>query len=182
MCDDKELTHADVERIVQIVDQAGFGYVQLESHGVTLRLERERFALARHEEDGFRSTSAQQEESKPTDVPLADVPGSSTSAIPSSEVPSSPGRPETRSSEDQTSGSLVTAPVLGIFYDTPDPESPPYVSVGQKIKAGTTVGLIEVMKMYTAVKSDVDGTVAEVIASHGQHVERGQALVRIVED
>lgn len=71
----------------------------------------------------------------------------------------------------------ITAPNLGTFYAAPSPGEPPYVQVGQRIEAGDEVALIEVMKLYTPVRSQVSGTVVEVLASDGQLVEFGEPLV-----
>ena len=71
----------------------------------------------------------------------------------------------------------VRAPNLGTFYRAPKPGAPAYVEVGQAITADTEVCLIEVMKLFTPVKSGVDGTVREICASDGQMVEYEQVLV-----
>lgn len=74
---------------------------------------------------------------------------------------------------------VVRSPMVGIFYRAPDPESPPYVEVGQHVEAGATVGLVEVMKMFTAVTAPVAGTVTDVFAGNAEQVDRGAPLVRV---
>jgi acetyl-CoA carboxylase biotin carboxyl carrier protein len=68
-------------------------------------------------------------------------------------------------------GHVVTAPMVGTFYASQNPESPAFVKVGQKVKAGDTLGIIEAMKMFNQIESDVAGTVLAVLVSNGQPVE-----------
>ena len=68
-------------------------------------------------------------------------------------------------------GHIVTAPMVGTFYSSSNPESPPFVKIGQKVKAGDTLGIIEAMKMFNQIESDVAGTVLSVLVTNGQPVE-----------
>ena len=70
----------------------------------------------------------------------------------------------------------ITAPLLGTFYVAPEPGAPPFVQVGTAITEDTTVGLIEVMKVFNSVRANVKGTVTQVVAQNGQFVEYGQTL------
>lgn len=73
----------------------------------------------------------------------------------------------------------VRAPNLGTFYRAPKPGAPAYVEVGQAIEADTEVCLIEVMKLFTPVKSGVKGTVRQIVVNDGTMVEFEQVLVII---
>lgn len=73
----------------------------------------------------------------------------------------------------------VTAPMIGTFYRSGAPEEPPFVEVGNPVRAGQTIGLIEVMKLFSDLKADVDGTVTRVDAVNGQLVEYDQPLLWI---
>jgi len=68
-------------------------------------------------------------------------------------------------------GHVVTAPMVGTFYASSNPEAPAFVKVGQKVKAGDTLGIIEAMKMFNQIEADVAGTVLAVLVSNGQPVE-----------
>ncbi len=74
---------------------------------------------------------------------------------------------------------LVTAPSLGAFYHAPRPDLPAYVSVGSRVEPETTVGLIEAMKVFTAVTAGVHGVVEEFLAANNEFVQYGQPLLRI---
>ncbi len=73
----------------------------------------------------------------------------------------------------------VVAPMLGRFYSSPEPGAPPFVRVGAQVGSDSTVALIEVMKVFTAVRAGVHGVVTEVCAQNEQYIEYGQILFRI---
>lgn len=73
----------------------------------------------------------------------------------------------------------VMAPNLGTFYRAPKPGAAPYVEVGQKVGADTEVCLIEVMKLFTAVRAGTPGVIRQICVADGQMVEYGQMLLYI---
>jgi acetyl-CoA carboxylase biotin carboxyl carrier protein len=77
-------------------------------------------------------------------------------------------------------GTLVTSPFVGTFYRAPSPESPPFVDVGQKVKKGQTLCIVEAMKLMNEIEAEQDGTVAEILVQNATPVEFGEALFRIV--
>lgn len=76
----------------------------------------------------------------------------------------------------------VTAPMAGIFHHAPAPGAPPYVEEGARVGATSAVGLLESMKVFTAVPAGTAGVVAAVVAPNGQPVEKGDPLVRVHPD
>ena len=73
-------------------------------------------------------------------------------------------------------GDVVRAPMVGTFYASASPDKPPFVTVGQQVKAGDTLGIIEAMKMFNPIAAEVSGTVLKVIAENGQPVEFDEPL------
>ena len=73
-------------------------------------------------------------------------------------------------------GHVLRSPMVGTFYASPNPESPPFVKVGQEVKAGDTLAIIEAMKMFNPIEADVSGTVTAVLASSGQPIEFDEPL------
>ena len=73
----------------------------------------------------------------------------------------------------------VAAPMVGTFYRSPKPGEPPYVEAGDVVAAGDTVGLVEVMKLFTELKTEVAGKVARIDAADSTLVEFGQPLIWI---
>ena len=85
---------------------------------------------------------------------------------------------------DETSGEVeeetyITSPIVGTFYSAPSPEAKAFVKVGDRVKAGETVCILEAMKLMNEIESDFDGKVAEIYVENGQAVEYGQPLFRI---
>jgi acetyl-CoA carboxylase biotin carboxyl carrier protein len=73
-------------------------------------------------------------------------------------------------------GSLVKSPMVGTFYRSPSPGAKPFVEVGQAVKAGDTLCIIEAMKLLNEIEAEVAGEVKEILAENGQPVEYGQPL------
>lgn len=68
-------------------------------------------------------------------------------------------------------GDVLRSPMVGTYYAAPNPESPPFVKVGQQVKAGDTLGVIEAMKMFNPIEAEVSGTVSAILVENGQPVE-----------
>jgi acetyl-CoA carboxylase biotin carboxyl carrier protein len=77
-------------------------------------------------------------------------------------------------------GNVVKSPMVGTFYRAPSPSSPSFVEVGQHIKVGDVIGIIEAMKMMNQIEADHAGVVEAILAQDGEPVEFDQALVTIV--
>jgi len=73
----------------------------------------------------------------------------------------------------------ITSPMVGVFYQAPAENAAPYVKVGDTVKKGTVLCLIEAMKMMNEITAEEDGTVAEVCVANGQVVDFGKELFRI---
>ena len=73
----------------------------------------------------------------------------------------------------------VKSPMVGTFYLKPSPDSEPYVQVGQKVKRGDTLCIIEAMKLMNEIESEFDGEIAEVLLKDGEMVEYGKPLFKI---
>ena len=74
---------------------------------------------------------------------------------------------------------LVTAPMFGVFCLTPAPNEPPFVQVGDVVKKGQKLCMLEAMKLFHALEADRDGKVVAILAENGQEVDAGQPLLRI---
>ena len=77
------------------------------------------------------------------------------------------------------SGKTINAPIVGVFYAAPSPDSDPYVYAGKKVKKGDTVCIIEAMKCMNEIQAEADGEITEVLAKDGELVEYDQPLFRI---
>jgi acetyl-CoA carboxylase biotin carboxyl carrier protein len=74
---------------------------------------------------------------------------------------------------------LIKSPMVGTFYSSPDPESPPYVKVGDHVGAETTVCIVEAMKVFNQIPAEISGRIVSVLVESGESVEFGQPLFKV---
>ena len=110
-------------------------------------------------------------------VPVAAAPGAAAAAAPAAAAPA--GDAPVASVEDLPAGTPVKSPLVGTFYSSPSPDAPPFVLVGQKVKEGDTLFIIEAMKTMNEIKAPCDGTVVRILAQPGDMVEFNQTVVII---
>jgi acetyl-CoA carboxylase biotin carboxyl carrier protein len=82
----------------------------------------------------------------------------------------------TKASLPKGNTQTITAPMVGTFYRSPSPEAAPFIEVGQLVKVGQPLCIIEAMKLMNELESDVAGKVVDILVDNGQPVEYGQAL------
>lgn len=80
---------------------------------------------------------------------------------------------------DTVSGNIVKSPIVGTFYAAPSPDKPAFVRVGDKVKKGDIIMIIESMKLMNEIQSDFDGIVDKILVSDGQAVEYDQPIMII---
>ena len=79
----------------------------------------------------------------------------------------------------EVSDDLISSPMVGTYYSAPSPSAKPFVTVGQHVNKGDTIGIIEAMKIMNQIEADHSGTVVEILVKDGEAVEFGQALILI---
>lgn len=157
-----ELSEDDVLHILKLIDESKFDYFQLEVGELKITVSKG---------EPIPLSGAPQPSGAPVAAPAA------APATPRPAAPDPGLAPQTAKPAVVPEGMVpITAPLLGTFYVAPEPGAPPFVKVGQAVTEDTTVGLIEVMKVFNSVRSGVNGTIVEVIAQNGQFVEFGQTL------
>lgn len=99
-------------------------------------------------------------------------------------MPQTPAEPQptqfpaaTSAMPEAPKGHVVKAPIVGTFYAAPAPDQPPFVQVGDTVKKGDVILIIESMKLMNEVTSEVDGVVQEILVQNGQAVEYDQPLM-----
>lgn len=108
-----------------------------------------------------------------TPPPIAAAPAPSSIANPPAPAPIGPD------ADGMPAGHVVRSPMVGTFYASPQPGAPPFVKVGSMVKAGDTIGIIEAMKLFNQIESEVAGQVVKVLVEPGQPVEFDQPLMVI---
>ena len=83
---------------------------------------------------------------------------------------------ETASADSLKEGNMVTSPLVGTFYAAPAEDAEPFVKVGDHVKKGQTLGIVEAMKLMNEIESDYDGVVTAILVQNGDTVEYGMPL------
>ena len=81
--------------------------------------------------------------------------------------------------ECEVEGELITSPMVGTFYQAPSPDSPPFVRVGDKVRKGDTLCIIEAMKIFNELEAEFDCEILEILVEDGQPVEFDTPLFRV---
>ena len=92
-------------------------------------------------------------------------------------APMAPVAVEAADAEKEVEGNVVKAPLVGTFYAAPAEGADPFVQVGDTVKKGQTIGIVEAMKLMNEVESDFDGVVTAILVENEQMVEYGQPLI-----
>jgi acetyl-CoA carboxylase biotin carboxyl carrier protein len=163
-----ELSEDDVLQILKLIDESTFDYFQLEVGELKI-------TVSKGEPIPMSGSSPAPQQTAPANVAHTAAPQAAPAAKPAPQPQASqPAKPAKAAIPE---GMMpVTAPLLGTFYVSPEPGAPPFVNVGGAVTEDTTVGLIEVMKVFNSVRAGVKGTITEVVAQNGQFVEHGETL------
>ncbi|MGI5883949.1 MAG: acetyl-CoA carboxylase biotin carboxyl carrier protein [Candidatus Spyradocola sp.] len=81
---------------------------------------------------------------------------------------------------DFNAAKMVTSPMVGVFYASPSPSDPPFVTVGSKVKKGDVLCIIEAMKLMNEITAEEDGEIIDICATNGSVVEYGQILFKML--
>lgn len=153
-----DLTYQDVIRILTLVDRSAGVDFELESGDFRLKVTRSVAAEA--------SGPAQPTAAKPRPAPTpAAAPAQATA--PTAAVAEFP---------DATP---VKAPMGGMFYATPAPGKPPFVAVGQQVRKGDQLGIVEVMKLFTSITAETDGVIVAILVENQQSVAKDDVLMLV---
>ena len=90
-----------------------------------------------------------------------------------------PAQQETEQIMEEKGGNIVKSPLVGTFYTAPSEDAQPFVKVGDTVKKGQTLAIVEAMKLMNEIESEFDGVVTEILVENEDNVEYGQPLFRI---
>jgi acetyl-CoA carboxylase biotin carboxyl carrier protein len=157
---------ADLKEILRILEAQDITEFELEQDGVKLRV--------------CRSASAQVVVAPaPARTPVASEPGA-TGAVPVGVAGvAAPTLAAPEPAEPAVAGTVVKSPIVGTFYRAPDPNSAPFVSVGDRVKVGQVLCIIEAMKLMNEIEAEFAGEVVKVHVENGQPVQYGDALFTV---
>ena len=157
----------DVKRLIDLANKNDLGVLEIETKkGRRIRIERNKQTAPAVT---FTANTAQE----PVSVP---APVATTTVATAQAVTTTPAAP---APQENTAGKTIDAPMVGVFYLAPSPDAEPFVKVGQSVKKGDTVCIIEAMKLMNEIQAEEDGVITEVLAKNGEIIEFGQPLFAI---
>lgn len=118
--------------------------------------------------------------SRGSSVVAAPVAAPVVAAAPAPVVAAPAAPAEAAAEAPATSGHVVKSPMVGTFYSSPSPSSPKFVEVGQTVKAGDVLCIVEAMKMMNQIEADKSGVIEAILVEDGQPVEFDQPIFTIV--
>ena len=133
-----------------------------------------------YEENGTRIRLKKKKETVVVSGASSNVPVMGLENIQTVENAAAVNTANTQADNSEPEGMLIKSPLVGTFYAAPSEDADPFVSVGDQVKKGQTLAIVEAMKLMNEIESDFDGKVAEIYVQNGQAVEYGQPLFRIV--
>lgn len=147
-----------VRELAAILREADLGEVEVEHEGLRIRVS--------------KATSMAPAAPAIVQAPVAAAPAP-VAAAPAAGAPAAAAAPAPAAAP----GNAVTSPMVGTVYLSPEPGAKAFVNVGDKVKKGDTLMLIEAMKTFNPVTADADGTVKDILVADAQPVEFGEALI-----
>ncbi len=158
----------ELKEILKILEEQSITEFELEQEGVKLRICRQ--ASSNHMGAAPGAPSS----------PLVVVAGAAP--LPAASAPASPAPPGPVEVETSDKETLVKSPIVGTFYRAADPNSPAFVSVGDRVKVGQVLCIIEAMKLMNEIEAEVAGEVVRVHPENGQPVQYGDPLFTLRTD
>lgn len=165
---------SDIEGLTALIDrleQSSFDYLNLEGDGVKIVIGKNGITDASCDCAPTVTTQA-----VPAAVPVAEEPAQS--AAPEAPVEAAPAT-SAQTVPEQAGIFIVKSPSYGIFYAQSEPGAPSYVSLGDTVEIGTTLGLVEIMKTFNAVSSEVAGEVVQIHVQNQELLKPDQPLLSI---
>lgn len=145
-----------IKKIIKLVENSHIDELELEEEGAKIRVARNRHTNNSAPAGNFFVPQFQ--------APLPGVQQVEQARPAQTNAPAEPKYHEIRS------------PIVGTFYRAPAPDAEPYIEVGQAIKVGTVLCIVEAMKLMNEIESDVEGKIVKILAENGKPVEYNQAL------
>lgn len=161
----------DVKRLIDLANKNDLGVLEIETKkGRRIRIERNKQTAP-----AVTFTANTPQEPVSATAPVA-APVATTTVATAQAVTTTPATP---APQENTAGKTIDAPMVGVFYLAPSPDAEPFVKVGQSVKKGDTVCIIEAMKLMNEIQAEEDGVITEVLAKNGEIIEFGQPLFAI---
>ena len=158
----------DIEQMIRLVNTVSasnlteFSY---EESGMTVRLEKK------------QGKTVIYQNMAPMEAATGISPASAKESVPMAGVAEESAQPQAE--KGGAEGKVITSPLVGVFYAAPAEDAEAFVQVGDTVKKGQVLAIVEAMKLMNEIESDYDGTIAEILVENGQAVEYGQPLFKL---
>jgi acetyl-CoA carboxylase biotin carboxyl carrier protein len=162
-----EMKTSEIRDLIDFISKTGLNEVNIETKELKLHVKRE------PDQKIFKSSSVMPVSTAPAVIPQQAQPALSPPATPKADRPAESSGKKTVE---------IKSPMIGTFYRSSTPDSPPFVSVGDKVSKGQTVCIIEAMKLFNEIESEVSGTVVKVMVENSSPVEYDQVLFVVEPD
>ena len=149
-----------IKKLIELVEESGITELEVQEEEGTVRISRAAPAVA---------PAAVQYAAAPV---VAPTPAAAPAQAPAAATPAS-------TTSDELSGHLVRSPMVGTFYRSPSPEAKAFVEVGQSVKVGDALCIVEAMKMMNRIEADKAGVVKAILINDGDAVEFDEPLIVI---
>lgn len=150
-----------IKKLIELVEESGITELEVSEEEGTVRINRAAPAIA---------PAAVQYVAAPQQAPVSAPVAPPTESAPAQEA---------SSVSSEVSGHAVLSPMVGTFYRSPSPDAKPFIEVGQQVKVGDALCIVEAMKMMNRIESDKAGVVKAILVNDGEAVEFDQKLVII---
>jgi acetyl-CoA carboxylase biotin carboxyl carrier protein len=157
------MNQKELKELIELVIEKGIAEFELERGDVKVRIKRAMNSLA-----------------QPPETPTVIVQTSAPAASDTSTAPAAPPSPSPPSKQAPASADdglhTVRSPIVGTFYESPSPGSPPFVKPGDVVELGQVLCIVEAMKLMNEIESDIAGEMVKRLVNNGQPIEYGQEL------
>ncbi|AZI28807.1 acetyl-CoA carboxylase biotin carboxyl carrier protein [Bordetella pertussis] len=161
-----DLTHEDIDRILEIVNRVDDIDLQIQVDGLGLRVRK----------GNVGAPVAPPAVSAPA---AAEAPAPAPSPAPAAQLAAAPAAAPAAPAAARQDLLSITAPMIGRFYAKPSPNDPAFVALGSQVGPDDSVCILEVMKLFNTVKAGVAGEIVEILVQEGDMVEEGDVLFRV---
>ncbi|EEL86235.1 acetyl-CoA carboxylase, biotin carboxyl carrier protein [Bacillus cereus] len=152
----------EVRELIKLIDSSNIDEFEYKKDGTTIKMKKR----------GNEVVTVQAPVTKQVMQPVAPVEVETTVAAAQVEVP----KQEEKTAVQNENLHKITSPMVGTFYSSSSPDTPQYVSVGDKVSKDSIVCIVEAMKLFNEIDADVEGEIVEILVNNGQLVEYGQPL------
>ena len=155
-----------VKKLIELLEESNIDEIEIKEGEESVRISR---------------NSGQQLVMAAPQMPMYAAPPTAAAPAPAAPAPSAEAAPAPgASASPATSGHVVKSPMVGTFYRAPSPTSPNFFEVGQSVKIGDVICIVEAMKMMNQIEADRSGTIEAILVENGEPVEFDQPLFSIV--